>query len=96
MLPIVKAGEKNPIGVITDRDIVVRVLAAGLDPKNTKACFLSSPAELWLISLSLNSYQVWNVCSQDVCLVDVKDSIDSAVGLMYEIFLSCIVSSRRE
>jgi hypothetical protein len=53
MLPIVKAGEKNPIGVITDRDIVVRVLAAGLDPKNTKACFPLLPCRT-LADLSLS------------------------------------------
>lgn len=34
MLPVVRDG--GPIGVVTDRDLVLRVLATGLDPETTR------------------------------------------------------------
>ena len=40
-LPIVESGKV--IGVITDRDLVVRGVAAGLDPKTTRVAHLRTP-----------------------------------------------------
>jgi CBS domain-containing protein len=35
-------GEKTPIGIITDRDIVVSVIALGLDPAGLEVCDIMS------------------------------------------------------
>jgi CBS domain-containing protein len=38
-------GDRNVLGVVTDRDLVTRVMAKGLDPKNTEVRdIMSSPA----------------------------------------------------
>lgn len=39
-------GEKRLQGMVTDRDIVVKVLAAGKDPKNTKVSELADASEV--------------------------------------------------
>ncbi len=46
MLPVVRHGSGGKlVGVITDRDICVRVVAAGRDPKQVKVAeFMTSPA----------------------------------------------------
>ena len=36
-------GERTPLGVVTDRDIVIEVVAAGLDPKTLKLGDMSPP-----------------------------------------------------
>ena len=42
-IPIVDA-DRRPLGVITDRDIAVRAVAEGLDPRNTTAAdYMTSP-----------------------------------------------------
>jgi len=45
-LPIVSA-EKKVVGALSDRDIVLRAIAAGLDPKTTKASDIATKGVVW-------------------------------------------------
>jgi len=38
-----KGGRKHPVGIVTDRDIVVEVLAAGVDPESLKVGDIMGP-----------------------------------------------------
>jgi CBS domain-containing protein len=45
-LPIVSA-EKKVVGVLSDRDIVLRAIAADVDPKTTKASDIATKGAVW-------------------------------------------------
>ena len=46
LLPVTK-GKNQLVGVITDRDIVLRSVALGLDPNKTKVCQIMTPNVKW-------------------------------------------------
>lgn len=52
-LPVSECGTGRLVGIITDRDLVVRVMSAGLDPSSTRV-FLS--LLLLLLSFLLRSF----------------------------------------
>ena len=41
---VVEEGSDKPIGIVTDRDIVLEVVAAGLDPLTITACEVMTPS----------------------------------------------------
>ena len=41
---VIVVDEKRPIGILTDRDLTVRVLAAGLDPQTTRVSEVMTPS----------------------------------------------------
>lgn len=80
-IPVVDAGNK-PVGVVTDRDIAIRIVAPGKDPSRaTAADAMSSPCKTVTSSTSLQDC----VClmeAEQVRRIPVVDNTGVLVGIV--------------
>ncbi|MFE6922441.1 CBS domain-containing protein [Nocardia sp. NPDC057663] len=57
-------GEGHPVGIVTDRDIVIKVIALGENPKNTTAGELAQGEALLTIDVGVDIEQALAVMAQ--------------------------------
>ncbi|MDF2691207.1 MAG: hrp1 3 [Gammaproteobacteria bacterium] len=80
----IEQSSRKPIGIITDRDIVTKVVAAGNDPKNTKVSeFMSS--DLYTENQNTDIAEIINVMKEKgirrVPIVDNENKLCGIVSL---------------
>ncbi len=79
---VVVDSKKRPIGMITDRDITVRVVAQGKDPKSTLLREIIS-SDLMMLNQERGLFETARVmCEQGVRMVPVIDREGKLVGII--------------
>ncbi|TAJ44960.1 CBS domain-containing protein [Methanofollis fontis] len=79
---VVVVEEKKPVGIITDRDITVRVTAEGLDPKSVPVHAVMS-AELLVLPGTTGLYQaLLQIKAKGVRRVPVTDGAGALSGII--------------
>lgn len=77
-----RAGRITPVGIVTDRDLVVRVLAAGADATTLRAAdVMCAPLETALDS-ELVYDAIWHMRKKQILRLPVVDAHDSLVGML--------------
>jgi CBS domain-containing protein len=74
-------GGQQPVGVVTDRDLVMQVLATGADPSTVSAADLMSPACTALSTEGVYD-AVWHMRRKGCRRLPVVDSHNRLVGLL--------------
>jgi signal-transduction protein with cAMP-binding, CBS, and nucleotidyltransferase domain len=90
---VVLDGDSQPIGILTDRDLVTRVLARGLDPRGTPVDAVMTPhpttiselapIESALASMRAGHFRRLPVVNESGRLVGIQ-SLDDALSLLAE------------
>jgi CBS domain-containing protein len=84
MVPVVESEEqKRLVGIITDRDIVCRVLAKGMDCQTTTVETAMTTGRLWTVSADTDVDEVIDKMEQgQVRRIPVLDENDCVVGVI--------------
>jgi CBS domain-containing protein len=75
-------GHKTPVGVVTDRDLVVEVMAAGVDPAILRADDLLVGELVTAIDTELLGDAVWHMRGKGIRRLPVVDAHGHLVGIL--------------
>ena len=79
---VVINNNREPIGIITDRDLSMRVVAAGADPARMTACDVMTPSPT-TVHFDTDIKDVLGVMRNNSCRrIPVVDGLDHLVGLV--------------
>ena len=79
---VIVAVEERPVGVVTDRDLVLRVLAPGLDPARVALAEVMSPRPVFVAETAEVSYVLELMRDLAVRRVPVVDASQTLVGVV--------------
>jgi CBS domain-containing protein len=96
LLPIVSDDGRKLIGVLTDRDIVVKVVAAGRDPKNTVVTEVMSNSPVTCLPQESVEAVMELMASRQVRRIPIVDRDGSLVGIVAQADVATRIANPQE
>lgn len=87
-------GALVPVGLITDRDLVVEVMALGVAPETLRAADLIVAAPITALDSELVYDAIWHLRSQHIRRLPVVDARGHLVGILTSDDLARVVSEQ--
>lgn len=75
-------GGMRPVGIVTDRDLVVRVMAQGLPPADYRAADLMNTELVTAVGSETAYDAIWHMRSQGIRRLPVVDAHNRLIGIV--------------
>jgi CBS domain-containing protein len=96
LVPVVDGQNSKLIGVLTDRDIVIKVVAAGRDPRGTAVSEVMTPDPVACLAQESIEFVMELMSSRQVRRIPIVDKDGSIVGIVSQADLATRLSSAEE
>ena len=96
LVPVVDGQNAKLIGVLTDRDIVIKVIAAGRDPRGTSVGEVMTPDPVACLAQESIEFVMELMSSRQVRRIPIVDKDGSIVGIVSQADLATRLSSAEE
>ena len=96
LVPIVDGSNSKLIGVLTDRDITLKVVAAGRDPRGTSVSEVMTPEPVACLDQESIEFVMELMASRQVRRIPIVDKDGAIVGIISQADIATRLSSPQE
>jgi CBS domain-containing protein len=96
LVPVVSENSSKLIGVLTDRDIVLKVVAAGLDPRNTAVSEVMTSEPIACLQQESVDAVMELMASRQVRRIPIVDNDGAVIGIVSQADIATRVASPEE